>query len=607
MTQMRERATYILFGLLVVFILSMTVGGLVGGADIVDIITGKNPDAIGVVNGVEISAKYYDQTYRQQLEQYRQQTNGEVSATQENFLRNQVWESLVRDIMVQQVIEKQGIQVTDTEIIYRLYDADTPPEILKSNPAFQNEQKQFDKARYQAALRDPSTAGQWRPVEDYLRQSLPFERFSERLRTTVRVTESEIKDDYLKRLQEIKVKYVFFDPKNFANDNIEISDAMIQSYYNANQDDYQQKEQRSIEYLTFSTKPTSRDSTEIFELAEKTLGRVNAGEDFADLASIYSEDPGSRDKGGDLGYFSQGTMVKEFDEAAFNAKVGTIVGPIKSNFGLHIIKIEDKRRKDKKDEIKASHILFKFAASKRTIDDAREDAAYLSEKSDDREFAEIVAELGDSLKTTGQFVKGSGFIPGIGLNQQASNFIFARELGDVSPAFEIADGLLVLRIVEIKEESTKPLDAVKSSIKSKLLNEKRMEVTGQHANEIYATIANGLSLEDAAQKDSLQVETSNSFKKSGTVEKVGRDAAFIGTAAGLSEPGQISKPVEGTRGYYIIELVERSTFDEEAFTTQRQGIAANLIRAKQNSVFSRWYAKVKKEAEIDDFRDRLNY
>lgn len=605
MTQLRERATFILFGLLVVFVLSMTVGGLVGGADIVDIITGKNPDAIGVVNGVEISAKFYDQTYRQQLEQYRQQTNGEVSQTQENFLRNQVWESLVRDILVQKVIEEQGIKVTDKEIIYRLFN--DPPEILKSNPAFQNEQKQFDMALYKAAINDPGTAGQWRPIEDYLRQSLPFERFSERLRATVRVTKGEIKADYLKRLQEIKVKYVFFAPKDFAGDNIEISDEMIQNYYNANKDDYQQKEQRAIEYITFSTKPTSKDSAEIVELAKKTLGRVKAGEDFAGLAEIYSEDPGSRDKGGDLGYFSQGTMVKEFDEAAFGAKVGEIVGPVKSNFGLHIIKIEDKRKKDGQDEVKASHILFKFSASKRTNDEARENADYLSEQSDNRGFAEIVTELGDSVKTTGQFVKGSGFIPGIGLNQQASNFIFTRKLGDVSSAFKIADGLLVLRIAEIKEESIKPLNDVKALIKSKLLNEKRMELTGQKANEIYATIENGLSLEDAVQKDSLTVETSNSFTKAGTVAKVGRDAAFIGTAAGLTEPGQISKPFEGRRGYYIVELVEKSAFDEKVFKAQRQQIKTNLVRAKQNSVFSMWYAKVKEEADIEDFRDRFDY
>jgi len=370
MTQMRERATIILFILLVLFVLSMTVGGLVGGADIVDIITGKNPDAVGVVNGVEISAKAYDQTYRQQLEQYRQQTGGEVSQSQENFLRNQVWESLVRDILVQQAVEKKGIEVSDQEIIYRLFNA--PPEILKSNPAFQNEQGQFDMARYKAAINDPSTAGQWRPVEDYLRQSLPFQRFTERIQASVRVTESEIKAQYLKNNQEIKVKYLFFDPKEYMDANIEITDEMIKSHYNAHKEDYKQEEQRAIEYVIFSTKPTARDSAEVIELAEKTFTRLKEGENFADLATIYSEDPGSREKGGDLGYFTRGTMVKEFEEAAFNAEVGEIVGPVKSNFGLHIIKVEDKRTKDGKEEIKASHILLKFAPSKRTTDAARE-------------------------------------------------------------------------------------------------------------------------------------------------------------------------------------------------------------------------------------------
>lgn len=85
---------------------------------------------------------------------------------------------------------------------------------------------------------------------------------------------------------------------------------------------------------------------------EQILKEVKApGANFADLAKKYSDDPGTAQNGGDLGFFGKGQMVKEFEEAVFNAKVGDIVGPVKTSFGFHIIKVEDRRSADKLDPI----------------------------------------------------------------------------------------------------------------------------------------------------------------------------------------------------------------------------------------------------------------
>ncbi|MFQ5709775.1 MAG: SurA N-terminal domain-containing protein, partial [bacterium] len=189
MTQMRDRAAVILFILLVLFVLSMTVGGLVGGANILDIITGKHPDAIGIVNGKEIKVRTFNEAYTNQLENYRNRTGNEPTESQLDFIRNQVWDSLVRDILIQQVLRQEHIKASDAEIVYRIFN--DPPDILRSNPAFQNDQKQFDMAKYQAALNDPSLARQWRPVEDLLRATLPYEELQDRIVSSVRVTDDE--------------------------------------------------------------------------------------------------------------------------------------------------------------------------------------------------------------------------------------------------------------------------------------------------------------------------------------------------------------------------------------------------------------------------------
>lgn len=89
--------------------------------------------------------------------------------------------------------------------------------------------------------------------------------------------------------------------------------------------------------------------------AEEILAKAKAGEDFAKLATENSQDQASAAKGGDLGYFTKGKMVTEFENAAFAANVGDIVGPVQTIYGYHIIKVVDK----KGDEVKASHILIK--------------------------------------------------------------------------------------------------------------------------------------------------------------------------------------------------------------------------------------------------------
>lgn len=597
MTKMRELTKVILYTLVVAFV----------GTIIFDWgmnYTGRKTTAnvIGKVNGEEISARQFDQTYAAQLEQYRNQTGNDITDRQIDLIRNQVWESLVQDFLIQEALAERDIRAEDDEIVYRLFNA--PPEILKANPSFQNDKKEFDMAKYQSAINNPNTADQWRSIEEYLRQTLPYEKFQQRLQASVRVTDDEIRREYLKRNQRVTVEYVFVDPARFSDDDFEITDAMINAYYAPHREDYKQEEKRSIEYVVFATSTTAADSAEQIKLADRILNRVQTGEDFAEMAEIYSEDAGSKDKGGDLGFFGKGAMVKEFEQAAFSAKPGEIIGPVETQFGIHIIKVEEKRQQDGKEEVKARHILFKFEPSQKTINTAKENAEYVAKRTVDISLAKLAAETGDSVQTTGMFIKGSGFIPGIGLNQRMSNFIFANGVGSVGSVAETSQGFQVYRITEIDPEHVRPLDEVRALVKNKLMAEKKMDKAGQAAEKTYGEINNGVSFEDAAAKDSLVIKKTSPFNRAGFVSGVGRDPKFIGAAFALEEPGSVSKPVTGTRGYYLLKLVEKDPFDEKDFGAQKSTLASQLLQRRKSQVFSQWYADAKAQATIDDYRDR---
>ncbi len=557
---------------------------------------------IGEVNGTEINAKQYDEAFARELQSYRDRTGANPPDSQLDFIRNQVWESLIRDILIQEAIQQKGITANNQEIVYHIFN--DPPEFLKSQESFQNEQKQFDMALYQSALSNPSYANQWQPIENYIRFTLPYEKFQQRLQASVRVTDDEIKREYLKKNQKAKVKYIFIETKRFLKDSIEISDDMVEDYYDSHKKEFQEAEKRKIQYVIFSSNATAEDSANVWETANSLIERAKQGEDFAELAEIYSEDTGSKDKGGDLGYFGKGAMVKPFEEAAYSAKTGDIVGPVVSNFGIHIIKVADKRIQEGKEEVKASHILLKYEATQKTINTARDDAVYLAEEAKERPLEEIVTGLSQDIQTTEFFSKGNGFIPGIGLNKRASNFIFSNNPGKVSNAEDFPQGFFVFKISEIQKERIKPLEEVKQAIIDKSTTEKRMTMAGELAQKLYEKTQVGVAFEEIASQDSLEIKETNLFNRTGYVPVVGREAKFIGNAFALEKINDVAKPVEATRGYYLLQLMEKTEFDSTDFNSNKDNLAVQLLQQKQNQAFANWYASVKAKADIKDDREK---
>jgi foldase protein PrsA len=125
---------------------------------------------------------------------------------------------------------------------------------------------------------------------------------------------------------------------------LNLTDEKLREYYNQHIDTYTNMEVKASHILV-----------EKEEEAKNILEKINKGEDFGELAKKYSKDPGSKEKGGDLGYFSKGMMVPEFEKAAFALKKGEISAPVKTKHGYHIIKVVDTKKETKKfEEVKGN-------------------------------------------------------------------------------------------------------------------------------------------------------------------------------------------------------------------------------------------------------------
>lgn len=121
--------------------------------------------------------------------------------------------------------------------------------------------------------------------------------------------------------------------KKILEPTIEITDAEISEYFTANKASFDQQEQVNARHILVET----------VDVANEVLGKVNAGEAFEDLASEYSIDTSNKDNGGSLGFFGRGQMVPAFEEAAFTAEIGKVVGPVETDFGYHLIIVDEKK------------------------------------------------------------------------------------------------------------------------------------------------------------------------------------------------------------------------------------------------------------------------
>jgi parvulin-like peptidyl-prolyl isomerase len=493
MNKLRESTKTILMILVFAFIATIVVDWGMGGLK-----RDQPKGIIASVNGHEIHYEEFTRRYQNELANYRQQAGNEPEGYQLQQFESQIFENLVQQRLLNDVVKKVHLDASDNEIIEEIYN--NPPQELRQNKVFQDSLGQFDMKRYQAALDNPGAGQFWSAVEDYMRLSLPMRKLDNLIRATAIVTDDDIRQEYIKRNVKAKVDYIAINADQLLTKASEPTSQEIDNYYSKNKADFHQQEQRIIDYVLIDLKATKADSEAVYAQVQDLLKEARSGADFGNLARIYSQDTGSAKADGDIGWFGKGQMVKPFEDAAFAANKGDIVGPVVSQFGLHIIKVIDKKVENKEPKVMAKHILIKFEISPRTRENIREEAGYLAEAAKESNLMTVAKAENLECKTSQPFVQG-GFIPGIGMESRVSNYIFRSEKSTVSDVFQTERGYLVLQVKDVIKEHTKSLAEVKEQIITKLKTEKAMVLAKEQCQTAYNQLSSGKSLADVADQN----------------------------------------------------------------------------------------------------------
>jgi parvulin-like peptidyl-prolyl isomerase len=342
------------------------------------------------------------------------------------------------------------------------------------------------------------------------------------------------------------------------------------------------------------------DTSLAFKKINELLSELRGGADFAKIAKDYSQDPVSAAQGGDLGWFGKGMMVPEFEKAAYSAKIGELVGPVKTNYGFHIIKVFDRSKRvviaaEINNPVKVS------AQTQEEIYNAATDYIYTIEKGSD--FDKEAELMNYSVQETTPFNEKTEFVPGIGMHKAIVKFAFDNKLGAVSEVFRIQNGYVVVKVSEVINSGVKSFDEVKEGLKPTVLREKKTDMMKKKAEEMKKKIPSGESLDYLTSFDpSLVTTQTGSFNYGQFVGGgIGRDFNFNYSAFSL-QPDQISQPIKGNRGYYLIQLTTKSNFDTTAYSVQKNILRNQIFQEKRSQLFNNWLSELKKNSKIEDYR-----
>lgn len=463
---------YAIFGIIILaFTFSLGGGGGLSG-------TG-NPNNIAAVYGQVIDRRTYGNALSDQEAQFRRLLGDQWTdqKSRELGLPLKVLIELENQMLLRHAAEEMGLGITDTE----LRDA------VVSLPGF-NTNGQFDYDRYKRALalqrRTP------KQFEESIRQDLLSRKMEEFLLDSVHVSKTEMLEAFRKEREKVDLEFVAFDLKRYEdtirpnNDALaefrEKQSARISDYYNSHLSEYQRPEQVRAAHLLISLgqDASAEEEAEAETKARRLAGEARqAGADFGKLAKEHSGDSVTAARGGDLGWFSPGQMVKAFDEAVFGAKPGTIVAPVKTRFGFHVIKVEEKRSAIEKTLADVEEeIARKLFIEEQAQALAQADAQEIIEKgATAKDLASLALPRAARHGTTGPFTRGVPKIPNLGRSKEAIRVGF--RLSPDSPlspeAIAVEDSLVVLRLkAKIQAPGNPPAQDL-DPFKQRLLSDKR--------------------------------------------------------------------------------------------------------------------------------------
>ena len=574
---------------------------------------------------------------RQQLSQIEQRNP--LPKPMEGFYAKRILDQLVFTKELEYEAKRLGITISNEEIADRIRQL-LPTAFNGGTVIAMDQYTQEVQQRFQMTV----------PVfEDLVRQSMVAEKFQKLVTDGISVGPVDLQDEFRYRNEKVKLDYALIRPEDLES-KITLDDAEIKASYEKNRLKYQVPERRVVRYglvdvnqmrqnvqisedqlkaqyqlniqqyqvpnrvhvehiLLFTKGKTDAEVAEIKKKAEDVLKQVKKGGNFEDLAKKYSEDPGSKDKGGDLGWIIEKQTVPEFEKAAFSLSKGQVSDLVQTVYGFHIIKVLDRETAHTKpfDEVKDSlrAPLLLTEADKQANDEADKISAEIR-KSNKTSLDDLAKEYHMTVSETRPVGQTEPLLE-LGNSQDVKDAIFRQRVGDVSLPVRTDRGYVILSLKQILPAHQGSLEEVRDKVIGDLKREKATEQARAKADELGKRAKSGENFALAAKSLGLEAKTSDAFARNGNI--AGAASGKQLAAAFQMKTGDIGLPLSLGANWLVYKVAEKQEPNPAEFEKQKKEITEQVLQNKRSLAFEAFRTslenRLKQEGKLKLMPERL--
>ena len=597
----------------------------------------------GEASSTDVVAKVGDETVsaaevRQQLSEIQQRNS--VPKQLESLYAKQILNQLIFEKEIEYEAKRLGVRVTDQERAERIrqflptaYNGDTFVGMDRYAAEVQ--------ARFQMSV----------PVfEELIRRSMLEDKFKKLITDGISAGPSELQDEFKFRNEKVKLDYAFIKPEdleakitpeeseikaayeknkskyqvpekrvvryglidlNQVRQNTQVSDDELKQQYQQNIQQYQVPNRVHVEHILLMTvgKTTEAEIEEVHKKAEDILQQAKKGAKFEDLAKKYSEDPGTKDKGGDLGWITQGQTVPEFEKTAFGLEKGKMSDLVKTQYGFHIIKVLDKETahtkpfEEVKDSIKVPLQLSK--ADKAASDEADQLSATIR-RSNKVSIDDVAKQFHLSVGET-RPVTVTDPILEFGNSKEAKEAIFRLRQDELSLPIRTDRGYLVMSLKQVLPAHQGTLEEVREKIVTELKQQKSTELARTKADDLAKRVKAGEKFDAAAKSLGLEPKTSDLFARNGSIS--GAVSGKQVSAAFNLKAGDVGAPLNVGNNWFAYRVAEKQEPNPADFEKQKKEITDEVLQSKRNMAFEAFRTsletRLRQEGKLQIMPDKL--
>jgi len=398
-----------------------------------------------------------------------------------------------------------------------------------------------------------------------------------------------------------KVKYAVVDTGK-AEENVQVTQDDLRTYYDAHRDQYRTPEQAKVSHILIKTplpgadgKVDEKGAAEAQRRAEDIQKQLKGGANFEELAKKYSEDPGSAKQGGSLGWIGRGQTVPEFEKAAFTLPKGQLSDLVKSSYGFHLIRVDDKQEAHMKsmDEVKGEiEPVIKHQKAQQIAQKKAED---LLKQAKAKGLDGAAAAQGVPVITSDFFAR-KDMLPGLGPAPQFMDAVFAAKEKSPPDLASASQGIAVFELLAVKPASTPTFEEIRTKVEEAFRNERSSALLQQKLQELSDRAKADHDLKKAAKELSAAYKTSDFVLPDGQVPDIGSMTGQASVAFTM-KPGEISGPIVSGQDGAVLQVIEDQKPDDSEFAAKRDQIRDELMQTKQQELFGLFVTSLRDQME----------